>query len=169
MRRPEDLVPGAIELDIDAMNLEGDGVGRYGRETIVVPFTIPGERVRVERRRGATPREATLVEILRPSPHRVAPPCPHFGANTSTPCGGCSWQHIAYDEQLRLKTALVDRLIKAAVPGAPSAQPMLAPLPSPWGYRHKVHFAFGPGPARAPLVMGHYARGSRRLVAVREC
>jgi 23S rRNA (uracil1939-C5)-methyltransferase len=74
-------------------------------------------------------------------------------------------QHIAYPEQLRLKTALVDRLVRAAVPGAPAAQPMLpsTPLDHPWGYRHKVHFVFDAG------SMGHYARGSRRVIPVREC
>jgi tRNA/tmRNA/rRNA uracil-C5-methylase (TrmA/RlmC/RlmD family) len=63
----------------------------------------------------------------------------------AVPCGGCTWQHIAYPEQLRLKTALVSRLVGAAVPGAPAAQAMLAttPLETPWGYRRKVHFVFG--------------------------
>jgi 23S rRNA (uracil1939-C5)-methyltransferase len=86
--------------------------------------------------------------------------CQHFGE-----CGGCTLQHIAYPEQLRLKTALVDRLVRAAVPGAPAARPMLpsTPLDSPWGYRSKVHFVFG------GQAMGHYARGSRRVIAVREC
>lgn len=91
----------------------------------------------------------------------VTPRCPHFG-----PCGGCTLQHIAYPEQLRLKTELVTRLVQAAVLDSPEARPMLpsTPLDNPWGYRHKVHFVFnGRG------EMGHYARGSRRVVPVREC
>ena len=90
----------------------------------------------------------------------MPPRCPHFGD-----CGGCSLQHIAYPEQLRLKTALVDRLVRAAVPNAPAALPMLpsTALDDPWGYRHKVHFVFDQG------AMGHFARGSRRVVPVREC
>ena len=44
------------------------------------------------------------------------------------------------------------------------------PLDAPWGYRHKVHFVFGGAGRRRPrLIMGHYARGSRRVVAVEEC
>ena len=72
---------------------------------------------------------------------------------------------MAYPEQLRLKTALVDRLVRAAVPGAPAARPMLpsTAVDDPWGYRHKVHFVFDRG------AMGHYARGSRRVIPVREC
>jgi 23S rRNA (uracil1939-C5)-methyltransferase len=74
-------------------------------------------------------------------------------------------QHIAYPEQLRLKTALVDRLVRAAVPDAPAALPMLpsTAVDDPWGFRHKVHFVF------SGRAMGHYARGSRRVVPVREC
>lgn len=119
---------------------------------------------------------ARLVDIIRPSPHRVTPGCHHFGPDQprdAEPCGGCSWQHIAYPEQLRLKTALVTRLVRqTAVPDAPAARPTLAttPVDAPWGYRHKVHFVFGNEGGRRPrLVMGHYARGSRRVVDVREC
>ena len=114
---------------------------------------------------------ATLLEVVRPSPHRVQPGCSHFGL-----CGGCAWQHIAYSEQLRLKTELVDRLVTQAVPTSPAARPMIAatPLDDPWHYRQKVHFVFGtpkPKSSGGPggLVMGHYARGSRRVMAVREC
>jgi 23S rRNA (uracil1939-C5)-methyltransferase len=143
-------------LDIDHLDSSGDGVARHRGQTIPVPFTIPGERVRVS---GA----ATLLEVVRPSPHRVQPGCSHFGV-----CGGCAWQHIAYPEQLRLKTEIVDRLIKDAVPKAPAARPMIAatPLDDPWHYRQKVHFVFS---SRPGLIMGHYARGSRQVMAVGEC
>jgi 23S rRNA (uracil1939-C5)-methyltransferase len=110
----------------------------------------------------------------------VVPRCPHFEEG----CGGCTLQHIAYPEQLRLKTALVDRLVRAAVPAAPAALPTVpsTSIADPWGYRHKVHFVFDvasalPGRRSAPheggrrkeLVMGHYMRGSRRVLPVREC
>jgi 23S rRNA (uracil1939-C5)-methyltransferase len=167
-----------LELEIDAVDLNGDGVARDGRRTYAIPFTIPGERVRVQpaprpRADGVVP--ARLVDILRASPHRVTPGCRHFGPgqpHDAEPCGGCSWQHIAYPEQLRLKTALVTQLVRDRVPNASAALPMLAttPLDVPWGYRHKVHFVFGNEGGRRPrLVMGHYARGSRRVVDVREC
>ena len=145
-------------------------MGRVGRQSVAVPFTIPGERVRVEFTR--VEGQATLLEVLRASPQRVEAPCPHFGlprrsAAKAGPCGGCSWQHIAYPEQLRLKTALVDGLVRAAVPDAPAVRPMMpsTPVDSPWGYRHKVHFVFD----GAPLVMGHYLRGSRRVIPVDVC
>ncbi len=206
-----------LELDIEHLSIEGDGVARAGRQTIYVPFTIPGERVRVMVRDGSRPVTwGALLSVLRASPHRVDPKCPHFGpgarvphtggvlrpgstadstarpteegTGTSagamarstragersvSPCGGCSWQHIAYPEQLRLKTALVDRLVRARVPGAPRASAMLTANGSdPWGFRQKVHFVFGEGSGRRgsrDLLMGHYARGSRRVVNVSAC
>jgi 23S rRNA (uracil1939-C5)-methyltransferase len=154
---------------------------------ITVPFTIPGEHVRARVRRL---RDGTCIgvvdEILRPSAHRVAPHCPHFGYETGFDfrrgsnaeikrgflrgCGGCSWQHIAYPEQLRLKSELVTRLLREAVPRAPAARPALTATPadSPWGYRQKVHFVFGAGPGGS-LAMGHYARGTRRVIPVAAC
>lgn len=186
--------PDLVDLTIDRLDASGDGIATYRGRTIVVPFTIPGERVRVRVRPGGRgPLGGDLVEILAASPHRIVPRCAHFGppdapasadasaaSRRSAPrqggCGGCTWQHIAYPEQLRLKTELVDRLVRAAVPRAPETRPTISGTDAtdPWGYRHKVHFVFGStrersGRRPAPLVMGHYARGSHRVIPVREC
>lgn len=85
-------------------------------------------------------------------------------------CGGCTWQHIAYPEQLRLKSQLLTRLLRGAVPTAPAALPVLTatPIDSPWGYRQKVHFVFGAGPGGS-LAMGHYARSTRRVIPITAC
>ena len=108
--------------------------------------------------------EAVLENLLRSSAQRSTPRCPHFG-----PCGGCTWQYIPYPEQLRLKTELVTRLVRAVVPRAPAARAMLpgTATDNPWGYRHKVHFVFGSVGGR--LTMGHYTGRSRRVIDVREC
>jgi 23S rRNA (uracil1939-C5)-methyltransferase len=157
-----------IVLDIEHLDTAGDGVARHRGRTLAVPFTIPGERVRASLD-PSRPGSASMVEVVRPSPHRVQARCAHFGV-----CGGCAWQHIAYDEQLRLKTGIVARLMRQAVPGAPAPRPMIAAteLDDPWHYRQKVHFVFGSaarGRERGGLIMGHYARGSRRVMAVHEC
>jgi 23S rRNA (uracil1939-C5)-methyltransferase len=157
-----------IVLDIEHLNTAGDGVARHRGHIVTVPFTIPGERVRVSlhpsRKSGAA-----LVEVVRRSPHRVSARCAHFGV-----CGGCAWQHIAYQEQLRLKAEMLDRLVREAVAEAPAARPTIAAtrLDDPWHYRQKVHFVFsdaGRPRERSGLVMGHYARGSRRVMPIREC
>jgi 23S rRNA (uracil1939-C5)-methyltransferase len=160
-------------VDIDALAPNGDGIATSNGRRVTVPFTIPGERVRIRViERGPAPAVVSLVEILRASPHRVTPRCRHFGLDAKPgvgPCGGCTWQHIAYPEQLRFKTQLVDRLVRANVPDAPATLPTLAAtaLDQPWGYRHKVHFIFGN--RGSTLTMGHYVRGSRRVIPVVEC
>jgi 23S rRNA (uracil1939-C5)-methyltransferase len=163
---------GSREFVIDHLNASGDGVARHQRQVITIPFTIPGERVRahVHRARDGT-LAGTLEEVLQPSPHRITPRCPHFGDQPKGGCGGCTWQHIAYPEQLRLKSQLVTRLVREALARAPAALPTIpaTPVEAPWGYRQKVHFVFGPGGRRAPLTMGHYARGSRRVIPVATC
>jgi 23S rRNA (uracil1939-C5)-methyltransferase len=155
-----------VTLDIEFLNAAGDGVGRHRGHAVAVPFTIPGERVLAALDRSRK-NAASLVEIVRPSPHRVRPHCAHFGV-----CGGCALQHIAYPEQLRLKTDMVRRLVHEAVPGAPVPQLMMAGTPrdDPWRFRQKVHFVFSPpSPRGGPVTMGHYARGSRRVMPVQEC
>jgi 23S rRNA (uracil1939-C5)-methyltransferase len=149
-------------------------VARLKGRRISIPFTIPGERVRirVDARRGER-IAATAIEIVRSSPHRVRPLCPYFAPATGDACGGCAWQHIAYEEQLRMKTARLAQLVRDQVPVGPAPLPMIAatPLDDPWRYRHKVHFVFGlpRAESRGELVIGHYARGSRRIVPVDQC
>jgi 23S rRNA (uracil1939-C5)-methyltransferase len=160
-----------VDLEIETVDPSGDGLARDGDRRIAVPFTIPGERVRVriERVRGRH-ASASLEAILRASPHRVEPRCVHFGPIDR--CGGCAWQHIAYAEQLRLKARLVRELLARHLDGpAPDVPPALAatPLDDPWGYRHKVHFVFDNDPRGRTLVMGHYVRASRRVFDAREC
>ena len=164
-----------VELDIESLDADGDGVAVRDGFPITVPFTLPGERVIAELGASrAGMRQARLVRVLRASPHRVAPGCRHFGPQPAgvLPCGGCRWQHIEYVEQLRLKTALVTRLVREAWPGAPAAHDMVpaTPVDQPWEFRQKAQFVFGAAAGRTgSLQMGHYARGSRRVVHVDEC
>jgi 23S rRNA (uracil1939-C5)-methyltransferase len=162
-------------VTIETVDDDGDGLAHANGMPVTVPFTIPGERVRVAlpaRSAGVGPARAALIEVLDASPHRVTPRCPHFGpqAQGAGPCGGCAWQHIAYAEQLRIKTAIVERIVRAAAPGSPRVQRMLSASPGhPWGYRRKVHFVFGSAGRDGRLLMGHLARGSRRVVDVAAC
>jgi 23S rRNA (uracil1939-C5)-methyltransferase len=101
----------------------------------------------------------------------VPPPfCRHFGI-----CGGCSIQHLSYAEQLASKeAALIERLPRTLRGvGGPVASPLFVPIDDegavPQGFRQKVAFVFGPGPGGRGLVMGHYERGSHRIVPVEEC
>ena len=82
-----------ITLEITTLTNLGVGLGRVDGWVVMVPYALPGEavRARVFRNR-ANFSEADLVEVVRPSPARRAPECPLFGE-----CGGCQYQHLAYE------------------------------------------------------------------------
>jgi 23S rRNA (uracil1939-C5)-methyltransferase len=159
-----------MDLMIETVAPTGDGLVRDRGRRIYVPFTIPGEqvRVRVDYQRAGEAWGA-IETILKPSPHRIAPRCSHFGPPDV--CGGCTWQHIAYPEQLRLKSRLVRELVAAEMreqtPKVLATLPA-TPLEHPWGYRHKVHFVFANARKRR-LIMGHYSRGTRDVFDACEC
>ncbi|MCA9971190.1 MAG: hypothetical protein KC425_13285, partial [Anaerolineales bacterium] len=110
----------------------GAGVGRDADgQTLFVPFTIPGETVRAtptDRRQGYS--WARLDEVLQPAADRVTPRCPHFGT-----CGGCQFQHVAYEAQLRLKRDIVaDQLQRIGGFQQAAVRPTL-PAAAPWAYQ----------------------------------
>ena len=152
------------EGTVEKLVAGGDGLVRVEGRVVFVPFTLPGEEVRLEivsRRRSFAAGE--LREVLRASPRRVEPPCPVFGT-----CGGCAWQHIDYGEQLRLKAALagealarVGRLGPADLPA--SGVPLPAPS-APYGYRNRVQLHLD-----RQGRLGYLRRGSHELVPVRGC
>jgi 23S rRNA (uracil1939-C5)-methyltransferase len=115
----------------------GAALGRHsdGR-AVFVPFGLPGETVRariVEEKRGHV--RAELVEVLVPSPERIAPRCKHFGQ-----CGGCHYQNMTYADQLAAKTEILrDQLTRIGRIENPPVEPAV-PSPSEWNYRNHVQF-----------------------------
>jgi 23S rRNA (uracil1939-C5)-methyltransferase len=159
---------GELVVTLTGMDRSGAAVAGAGAERLVVPGGIPGERVRVRRvRRLGRGTLAEVVAVEEASPNRVAPRCRHVGR-----CGGCSWQHVAYAEQLRRKAASLDVLLRRAMgEQAPRVLPAIGMSPGsdgmPWRFRQKAAFVFGQGPEG--LIMGHFARGTNDVVPVEEC
>jgi 23S rRNA (uracil1939-C5)-methyltransferase len=153
-----------IRISIESVAFGGDGVGRPGGVVTFVPLTVDGDEVLAEvtERRGRYAR-AALREILVPSPHRVAPACPHYGR-----CGGCSLQHIRYDHQLTLKGGHVAESFVRI--GRFPDPPLLPAIPSPktFSYRGRaeVHLRYGGG--RQPAA-GFMERASHTLLDVERC
>lgn len=161
----------SLIVDLTDVTLEGDAIA-HSRDglTIAVEGGIPGERVEV-RLRSAAPGggrsvRGEIVRIITASPHRVTPGCRYFG-----PCGGCTWQHIVYAEQLRLKQRLCEALLQRALGrDAPLVDPTRAatdPGVTPWGYRNKVHFVFTD--RGGEIATGHYRRRSTSVLPVDDC
>ncbi len=101
------LLPGVVE--IESLSSGGDGVARLpdGRVAFVAGG-VPGDRVALElveeRKRFV---RARIVDLIAPGPGRIEAPCPHFGT-----CGGCLWQHVAYDVQLDAKRRAVSDALR---------------------------------------------------------
>lgn len=133
MTEPGDVV----EVRPEAMVAGGDALARTGDGRVVfVTGALPDERVRAEvREQKRDYWRAVAVEVLDPSPHRVAPPCPGVAAG----CGGCQWQHVAVDAQLALKVDVVrDALRRLGRIETPPLGPAVA-LPAT-GYRTSARF-----------------------------
>jgi 23S rRNA (uracil1939-C5)-methyltransferase len=133
------------DLTLTGFVYGGDALGRIpddaGRERVVfVPFALPGERVRirlVEQRRGFARGE--LVQVVDPSPFRIQARCKHFGV-----CGGCHYQHIPYELQLKAKADIVRDQFRRI--GHIDDAPVHETIPSqnPWNYRNQVQFHLTP-------------------------
>src|SRR5215210_362760 len=126
-----------FDVQLEKLAYGGDAMGRLedGR-AVFIPFGLPSERVRIrlteEKRNFA---RAEIVEILERSPARITPRCKHFGI-----CGGCHYQHLPYEEQLKAKTEILrDQLRRIGKIENPPVQKMVA-SPSPWNYRNHVQF-----------------------------
>jgi len=157
-----------VEVEITGLNHEGAGVGRIEGYTLFVKGALAGERVRacvdhVKKSYGF----ATLVEVLEKSASRTLPPCPLFDR-----CGGCSLQHLAYEEQLRHKRQIVmDNLQRIGGfslegEGAVVVHPTLG-MRDPWRYRNKAQVPIGE--ENGALVGGFYAEKSHEIIDMDEC
>jgi len=116
----------------------GKGVGKADELVLFIEKAIPGDIVNVELyKKKKNFAEAKVTELIKPSEFRTEPFCPHFGV-----CGGCKWQHMTYDAQLKFKEKSVfdalERLAKVDISGA---EPILASYETRY-YRNKLEFTF---------------------------
>ncbi len=123
-------------LDIESLDAEGRGIARHEGKVVFVDGALPGEQVEahVFQRRPSFDL-ATTTHILRESPFRTVPRCPHFGV-----CGGCSLQHF----DVRAQVAAKQRVLEDNLARIGKVRPgqVLAPIIGPaWGYRHRARFS----------------------------
>ena len=152
-----------MDLTIDRLGINGEGVGQWYGYTIFVDGALPGEQVYAslyEKRKSFG--RAYVVRRDTNSPHRAEPICPLFGT-----CGGCQLMHLTYSEQLVAKRQrVVDALVRIAK--LPDVEiPPCIPSPSPLAYRNKIQLPVAPG--QAHLRLGLYARNTHELVEMEQC
>ena len=136
----------------------GQGIISEGEKTVFVPDVLPGEVVEyIPDREQHKVLSATLKRVLDPSPWRQVPPCPHFST-----CGGCNFQHIVYEEQLRLKERILrDNLRRIAK--IDWTRPLAIEASRPWRYRTRTEFKIAGGKT------GFFRRRSHELVEIGSC
>ena len=150
-----------LTIKLEKLVYGGDALGRLsGGQAVFVPFGLPGEKVKarvVEEKHGHV--RAELVEVLEPSPQRIAPKCKHFGI-----CGGCHYQHLPYQAQLQAKTNILrDQLMRIGKIPNPPVEPIIA-SPSEWNYRNHVQFHL-----TREGKLGYIQANSRGVVPISEC
>lgn len=143
------------EAVVEKIEFPNKGILHVEEEKVIVKNTIPGQKVRFvinKKRNGKC--EGRLLEVLEASPlEQSEDACPHFGV-----CGGCLYQSLPYEEQLKIKEeqikALLDSVCKSyefeGIKGSPISD----------GYRNKMEFSFGDEYKGGPLALGMHKRGS---------
>lgn len=149
-----------IELKIDRLSYGGGrGVARHEGFVIFVPDTAPNEKVLAEitdvKKSFAS---AKLIEVLVASPTRRTPPCP-----VALECGGCSWQHIKYEEQLHQKQEFVEKSLKNLKEEMKFPIHPITPSPSEFRYRNRVQLHY------LKNQIGYFKKGSHELVSIDDC
>lgn len=153
-----------LDITITALALGGKAIGRHEGCVLFINQGLPGQHVRV-RITSAKKRfaEAELLEVLTHNGEERAAFCPHFGV-----CGGCTWQHLPYDQQLIWKERFLHDTI-TRIGGQSNAQilPIIA-SPHEIGFRNKMEFAFATH-EDGSFHLGLRQRASHQIVDVTNC
>jgi 23S rRNA (uracil1939-C5)-methyltransferase len=145
-----------LELTVAALANGGAGIARLEGYVVFVQGAVPGDVVRaVVGRSKRAYAEARAVEILKPSPDRIAPLADHPGV---------PWQVLPYERQLEVKTALLDDALTRIGRLRDYELEPIVPAVSQWRYRNKLEYSFG-ADAGGQLVCGFHAPGHWEEIA----
>ena len=153
-----------LELRVDSLAYGGNGVARHDGFVVFVRGGLPGDAVRArvtKVKRGFA--EGVVTELVDPSSERVVAPCRHFGI-----CGGCRFQDLAYEAQLREKERQVrDALVRIGRLPEPPLEPII-PASSQYRYRNKLEYSFTTGEGGVDLGF-HRAGRWDEVIGIEEC
>lgn len=168
-----------MDITIEKLIYGGDGLAHHEGSTVFVPFVLPAERVSaapVERKKKFI--RARVDKLIEQSAGRAVPPCPHFGA-----CGGCNYQHIAYEAQLQYKTEILRETLRRLGHIEWPSEISVHASP-PWDYRNRAQWKVrameqpspdpitagaSSEPPKTSLRIGYFGANSTRLSAVDQC
>ena len=138
MARKRKPLPLLENIQIEGIAAEGKAIARVDNKVIFIPYAVPGDIVDLQvTRKKSHYAEATIASIIHPSPMRIQPFCKHFGV-----CGGCKWQSLPYEEQLKAKQQQVeDALTRIGKVPFPKILPLIGSKKTK-AYRNKLEFGF---------------------------
>lgn len=153
------------ETIIEDVIFPNKGIAYIDDQKVIIKDAIKGQKVKVKitnKRRDKI--EASILEVLERAPIEKEAACPHFGI-----CGGCTYQTLPYEEQLKLKQNQVKRLLdNAGIEGYEFLD--IVPSPSEYSYRNKMEFSFGDVEKDGDLALGMHKKGSfYEMVTVEGC
>lgn len=145
MGRKKKELPTLTDIEITDFAAEGKAVAKVAltpdsedKLVIFVPYAAPGDVADLKlRRKKHSYAEAEITRLVRPSDKRVEPRCQHFGV-----CGGCKWQHLDYEWQIRYKQEQVEQVLRriSKVPLPPLTS--IEGCEQQFGYRNKMEYTF---------------------------
>ncbi|MDR1724478.1 MAG: 23S rRNA (uracil(1939)-C(5))-methyltransferase RlmD [Tannerella sp.] len=138
MRRKKRNLPLLERVLISDVAAEGKAIAKVDDMVVFVPYVVPGDVVDIQlTKKKKNFAEGRIVEIHEYSAVRQEPFCEHFGV-----CGGCKWQNLPYDEQLRYKQKqVIDNLERIGKVEIGETLPILGSEPTV-GYRNKLEYTF---------------------------
>ena len=152
---------------IESVEFPNKGIVNVSQEDrrVIVKNGVPGQKVRFSVNKVKKGKaEGRLLEVIEKAPQEIESACPHFGQ-----CGGCTYQNLPYEEQVKLKESQVKSMMDEAVDGDYIWEGVLeSPVKSE--YRNKMEFSFGDEYKDGPLALGMHKRGSfHDIVNVCDC
>ncbi|HXN29001.1 MAG TPA: 23S rRNA (uracil(1939)-C(5))-methyltransferase RlmD [Candidatus Acidoferrales bacterium] len=166
-----------MDITIEKLIYGGEGLAHHEGSTVFVPFVLPAERVAVEAIEQKRKFVRGRVEgILQAAPERVEARCPHFGI-----CGGCDYQHIPYEAQLKFKAEILRETLRR-IGKIDWEGEITAHGSPPWAYRNRAQWKVRPlensveeptpetgADGGTKLGIGYFRANSTALCAVEDC
>lgn len=151
----------ALDVRIEKIVPRGFGLAFAEQLTLMVPLAAPGDLLRVKivelKKRLAW---AEIVEVLRPGPARITPPCPYFGS-----CGGCNFQQMDYPAQLAAKVGIVRDCLSRLGKIEFNDEIPIVPSPAEFEYRARAGWHID----RQTREIGYFRRDSHAVIDIERC
>ena len=147
-----------IQILITDLVYGGEGLGRYQDCVVFVPWTVPGDEVLVlitQKKKHYA--RGKVLKFIKESNLRIDPPCPMFSK-----CGGCRWQNMDYNTQLKYKKQIVENHLK--IDNLP-----IIKAPDPFYYRNKMEFTFAEDDNGKILLGLHEVGKFYNIVSLKKC